>query len=323
MIRGPEMTRSLIFDTYRDQWAWKKIELEKAWARIAAAMQQQPAHDEQITVAIVDCGIKTDHEAFVENRQTVSCDRVITPREGNCGDDDGHGTMLAGTIAGVINPPCGDRVPLPPVRLLGVKFIDWYTPPMSRNAGEAIRHAVDQGARIINASWEVGLNSRELEKAIRHASDKRVLVIVAAGNNGGNNDDYRTYPASMDLPNLISVMASDREDEKPYFSNYGRDTVDIAAPGVDIISTYPYLYRPAEPPRSYNPAYRSYSGTSPAAAHASGAAALLLALNPDWTPQKLRTCLLESANRVTGLRPFCPEGRRLNLDRAVKLALQS
>ncbi len=263
------MTRSLIFETYRDQWAWKKIELEKAWARIAAAMQQQPAHNEQITVAIVDCGIKTDHEAFVENRQTVSCDRVITPREGNCGDDDGHGTMLAGTVAGVINPRCGDRVP-PPVRLLGVKFIDWYTPPMSRNAAEAIGHAVDQ-----------------------------------------------------DLPNLISVMASDRQDEKPYFSNYGCDTVDIAAPGVDIISTYPYLYRPAEPPRSYNPAYRSYSGTSPAAAHIAGAAALLLGLNSDWTPQKVRRCLLESAKRVTGLRPFCPEGRRLNLDRAVKLALQS
>jgi subtilisin family serine protease len=317
------MSRSLIFDTYRDQWAWKKIGLEKAWARVAAAMQQQSADNEQITVAIVDCGIKADHEAFVENRQLVSCDRVITPRDGTCGDDDGHGTMLAGTIAGVINPRCGDRVRVPPVRLLSVKFIDWYTPPMSRNAAEAIRHAVDQGARIINASWEVGLKSRELEEAMQDASNKGVLVIVAAGNNGGNEDDYRTYPAGLDLPNLISVMASDREDEKPYFSNYGRDTVDIAAPGVDIISTFPYLYRPAEPPRSYDPAYRSYSGTSPAAAHVSGAAALLLALNPDWTPQKVRKCLLESAKRVTGLRPFCPEGRRLNLDRAVKMALQS
>ena len=229
----------------------------------------------------------------------------------------------SGHIAGVINPRCGDHVAVPPVRLLGVKFIDWHTPPMSRNAAEAIRYAADQGARIINASWEVGLKSRELDEAIRHASDKGALVIVAAGNNGGNNDDYRTYPACLDLPNLISVMASDREDEKPYFSSYGRDTVDIAAPGVDIVSTYPYLYRPPESPRSYEPAYRSYSGTSPAAAHASGAAALLLALNPDWTPQKVRKCLLESAKRVTGLRPFCPEGRRLNLDRAVKLALHS
>jgi subtilisin family serine protease len=211
LIRGLEMSRSLIFDTYRDQWAWKKIGLEKAWARVAAAMQQQSADNEQITVAIVDCGIKADHEAFVENRQLVSCDRVITPRDGTCGDDDGHGTMLAGTIAGVINPRCGDRVRVPPVRLLSVKFIDWYTPPMSRNAAEAIRHAVDQGARIINASWEVGLKSRELEEAMQDASNKGVLVIVAAGNNGGNEDDYRTYPAGLDLPNLISVMASDRE----------------------------------------------------------------------------------------------------------------
>jgi len=316
------MTRSLIFDTYRDQWAWKKIGLEKAWAR----MQEQPVHDQQITVAIVDCGIKADHEAFVENRQLVSCDRVITPREGNCGDDDGHGTMLAGTIAGVINPRCGDRVAVPPVRRRS-SLRPSRRPCRPRHGVITISgisdHLRPEWPITITGIRKVGLKSRELDEAIRHASDKGALVIVAAGNNGGNNDDYRTYPACLDLPNLISVMASDREDEKPYFSNYGRDTVDIAAPGVDIVSTYPYLYRPPESPRSYEPAYRSYSGTSPAAAHASGAAALLLALNPDWTPQKVRKCLLESAKRVTGLRPFCPEGRRLNLDRAVKLALHS
>ena len=317
------MTRSLASDTYRGQWAWKKIELENAWARIAAAMPGQTVRDKPIIVAIADCGIKADHEAFVENRLFVSCDRVIAPREGNCGDDDGHGTMLAGTIAGVTNPLYGDRGMFRPVRLLSVKFIDWRTPPMSRNAAEAIRHAVDHGARIINASWEVGLKSRQLEEAIRYAADNGVLVIVAAGNNGGNNDDYRTFPAGFDLPSLISVMASDRQDEKPYFSNYGRDTVDIAAPGVGIVSTYPYLYRLPEVARSYDPAYRNYSGTSPAAAHVSGAAALLLSINPDWTPEEIRTCLMESADRVAGLRAFCPEGRRVNVGHAVAMALPS
>ena len=315
------MARSLTFDSYQDQWAWNKIGLKDAWARIAGTMRGRPLHDEPVTVAVADCGIKTDHEAFAERRLSVSSERVIDPRDGNCGDDDGHGTMLAGTIAGITNPHCGDRVGFHPVRLLGVKFIDWYTPPISRNAAEAIRHAVDRGARIVNASWEIGVKSRELQAAIRHAADNGVLVIVAAGNDGGNNDDYCTYPASFEFPNLISVMASDRKDEKPYFSNYGRDSVAIAAPGVDIVSTYPYLYRSRAAAGFCNPGYREYSGTSPAAAHVAGAAALLLSINPGLTPEKIRECLMESADCPPGLRPFCPEGRRVNVARAVGMAL--
>ena len=138
---------------------------------------------------------------------------------------------------------------------------------------------------------------------------------------GGNNTDYSTFPASLRFTNMITVMASDEEDQKPGFSNYG-DNVDIAAPGVNIISTSPYMRRSLAnlSPFGIQP-YRRYSGTSPAAAHVSGAAALLLSIKPSWTPQEIRACLMESSDRITALQPFCPEGRRLNLRSAVERAL--
>src|SRR5262249_1656816 len=138
------MTRSLAPQTYRDQWAWKKIGLERAWKGIAEAMPEHHAYREQITVAIVDSGIKTNHEVSVETGNSVPFKRVIPPRERNCGDDDGHGTMLAGTMAGVINPLCRAPAAVSPIHLLGVKFIDWRTPPMSRHAAAAIRSAVEK-----------------------------------------------------------------------------------------------------------------------------------------------------------------------------------
>ena len=331
-IRGAEMTRSLkisrtltgstagIDPSYSKQWAWDKIEVMQAWQLIEELRCRQSIFEEPVAVAIVDWGIQRDHEAFGPELVAPGAS-VIPTGNGNFGDDDGHGTMLAGTIAGVVtNVPGGGRA-VSLVRLLAVKFIDVRNPPMSDNAARAIRYAVDAGAKIINASWDDGLNSRELRDAIKHAEDNNVLVVVAAGNGGGNNADYPAFPASLRFTNMITVMASDEEDQKPGFSNYG-DNVDIAAPGLNIISTSPYLCRPQASLSPFDiPPYRRYSGTSPAAAHVSGAAALLLSIKPNWTPQEIRACLMEASDRITALQPFCPEGRRLNLFRAVESAL--
>ena len=172
---------------------------------------------------------------------------------------------------------------------------------------EPFRCAVDAGAKIINASWDVGLNSPELRSALKYAEDNNVLVVVAAGNGGGNNTDYLCFPASLHLTNIINVMASDEEDEKPGFSNYG-DNAHLAAPGVDIFSTSPYLCHPGTTVTRFAiKRYRKYSGTSPAAAHVTGAAALLLSMQADWRPHQLRACLMQSADRVAALQPFCPQ----------------
>ena len=302
---------------YRDQWAWQKIGVETASSIVKARLE---VLREPIKVAIVDWGIQLDHEAFDPIRGMISAARVILPHDGDFGDDDGHGTMLAGTIAGIANNLCSGRDAVRLVELLAVKFIDVLTPPTSDNAARAIRYAVEKGARIINASWDVGLNSPELRNAITEAAeagDKGVLVVVAAGNDGGSNDRYpafpaASFPATSRPSNMIVVMATNEHDEKPGFSNYGPGTVDIAAPGVNIVSTSPYLL-----PSNHHLAYRRYSGTSAAAAHVSGAAALLLSMNPDWKPADIRKRLIDSADKLPGLECYCHLGARLNLGNAL------
>jgi subtilisin family serine protease len=294
---------------YSEQWAWERMEAEAAWARLREAGRAQPI------VAIVDWGIQRDHEDLDYN--LVSGDRVIPPYNGDFSDDYGHGTMLAGTIGARANNDRGGRGAVPSARLMAVKFIDVRTPPMSKYAAKAIRCAVDDGAQIINVSWDVGLDSDDLRGAFEYAAERGRLLVVAAGNDGSDNKRYRAFPASFGFPNMIVVMATDRRDQKPGFSNYGQN-VDLAAPGVDIVTTSPYLCPPAAgPSRSYNPAYRSYTGTSPAAAHVSGAAALLLSIDDRWRPQEIRDHLIASADPVDDLKGICRAGGRLNLRRAV------
>jgi subtilisin family serine protease len=296
---------------YCEQWAWQRMEAEDAWKRLDGCRELRP-----VTVAIVDCGIQSDHEDL--NSQMVCGARVIPPDNNDFSDDDGHGTMVAGTIGAIASNDRGGRGMIPAARLMAIKFIDVRTPPMSANAANAIIRAVDKGAQIINASWNVGLDSPELEGAIEYASSRDVLVVVAAGNNGGDNTRYLSFPASYKSDNLISVLATDRNDQKASFSNYGQN-VHIAAPGVDIVSTFPYLCQPPAPPSvSYNPAYRSYSGTSAAAAHVSGAAALLLSIRPSWTAENVRGHLMETVDPIPDLRHYCRAGGRLNVGRAVK-----
>src|ERR1700741_3857002 len=101
-------------------------------------------------------------------------------------------------------------------------------------AARAIAWAVDNDADVINASFHIGMSSQVLLDAVQYASDNDVVFVAAAGNDGTDNDTLPTWPASYPLPNVISVMASNRHDDKPGFSNYGPSTVHLAAPGVGI-----------------------------------------------------------------------------------------
>ena len=320
---------------YGSQWALPKIDAPHAWDRVAQARGNRLP----VVVAIVDSGAKADHEDFLNatGATTVGGVRVLAPAVANFADDTGHGTMLTGIIAAVTNdqlgiagigsvPVTGAGAPnIPVLTPYEIKFDDTRTPPTALAAAIGFLLAVNQGARVINASWHV------LDPGILYAVISAVgtlnpplLVVAAAGNQGRDNDKIPTLPASyrrsvrgaQPLNNLISVMASDRDDNKCWFSNYGA-TVDLAAPGEDVLSTSLYFSTPPPPPTPiYSPAYRQTSGTSAAAAFVSAAAGLLLAID-NWTPAEIRNHLVASSDLIPNLQGAGRAGPRLNLRRAV------
>jgi thermitase len=310
-----------VFDDspYRKQWALKKINLELAQQQLQAKGGGKP-----VTVAIVDWGVQAGHREFRDG-PPIEAARVMRDADSKAADDNtvGHGTMLAGIIGGLV----------PNVTLLVVKFVDARTTPNAENAAAAIRFALNHSSapRVINASWDVSLDQRSvLAAAIEEARDcsPGVVVVAGAGNDGRDNDKTRSLPATFAKPdpealefsNLISVMASDENDKKPEFSNYGAQTVHLAAPGTEIISTT--TYRGTDPPAKspgspYSGGYFLYNGTSAAAALVSAAAAMLLSVDDKLSPKQVRDRLIASADKSAGLKGLCRANGRLNLSQAL------
>ncbi len=221
-------------------------------------------------------------------------------------DDHGHGTHVAGIIGAVANNGRGIAGVAWNVRLMAVKFLNANGTGTVADAVRAIDYAVQMGARIINASWGGAGYSSILGQAIKRAENAGVLFVTAAGNNGTNNDQTPTYPASFSNTNILAVAASDRNDNLATFSNFGPSTVHLAAPGVAILSTLP------------NNGYASWSGTSMAAPHVSGAAALLWARHPDWNFRQVKDRLLQTVDPLSSLQGKVLTGGRLNLERALQ-----
>jgi len=141
--------------------------------------------------------------------------------------------------------------------------------------------------------------SQGLEDAISYANDHNVLFVAAAGNSDSNNDVNPHYPSSYNVPNVLAVAATDRNDAKAWFSSYGLTTVDLGAPGVDTLST--------EPGNNYG--YKS--GTSMATPHVSGAAALLKGYNPSLSALDLKSIIMDSVDPVASMSGITVTGGRL------------
>jgi subtilisin family serine protease len=148
--------------------------------------------------------------------------------------EDYHGTHVSGTIAASVNGQ-GVVGVAPNVKIMAVKFLGSYGGYTS-DAILAIQYAKAEGAKISNNSWGGGSYDQALYDAINNSGS---LFVAAAGNAGNDNDNYRFYPASYDLPNILSVAAIDRQGKLADFSNYGEKSVDISAPGVSILSSVP------------------------------------------------------------------------------------
>ena len=217
----------------------------------------------------------------------------------------GHGTHVGGIIAAKGNNSIGVSGVSWNASLMPLKFLNANSHGYVSDAIEALGYATQMGARISSNSWGGFGFSQALYEAIARAQLDNHLVIAAAGNHGANTDLSPLYPASFDLDNIISVSASDPSDQLAVFSNYGANTVDIAAPGVDIYSTLP------------NGKYGYASGTSMAAPFVSGAMSLLLAQNNGLSYLELKQRMLSNVDYPSLLAGKSTSSGRLNIEKAL------
>jgi hypothetical protein len=236
-------------------------------------------------------------------------------------DDNGHGTHVAGTIAAVGNNARGVAGVSWNSKIMALKFLGADGSGDTAGAIRALDYARNMkvkygvNVRLTNNSWGGGGYSQALQDAIARTETAGMLFVAAAGNGdeygiGVNNDVLPSHPANSPSGNVISVAATDRNDRLATFSNYGATTVDLAAPGVDIASTYPgnqYVYM---------------SGTSMAAPAVSGVAALAWSLKPTAIYQQVKDAILQGADKVAGLAGKVLTGGRLNARGALN-ALQA
>jgi len=224
-------------------------------------------------------------------------------------DYNGHGTHTAGTIGAMGNNRNGVAGVVWETSLMALKIFDDAGNGATESViAEAIRYAVNAGARVSNNSWgATGGFGATLYNAIAYAAQNDHVFVVAAGNNGVNSDYsfLRSYPASYDLPNIITVAATDSFGDLAYFSNYGEVSVDLAAPGSGILSTY------------LNGKFAYLSGTSMAAPHVTGAVALLLSKNENLSYTEIKSVLMNSVDTNSYLAGTSVTGGKLNLARAI------
>ncbi len=244
-------------------------------------------------------GIDDDGNGVVDdvhgyNAQTKSGDPM---------DDDQHGTHCSGTIGAVGNNGQGVVGVNHKANIMAVKFLG---PNGGTLAGaiDGLIYATKNGARVTSNSWGGGGYNQALRDTLANSP---ALHIFAAGNERNNNDAKPAYPASYDLPNVISVAATDRNDKLSSFSNWGEKSVDLAAPGSAILSTVP------------GGKYESFNGTSMACPHVSGVAGLLLAEDPTLSNAKLKSLLLDSVDLVPALAGKTVTGGRLNAASALQM----
>ncbi|UJF35090.1 S8 family peptidase [Paenibacillus hexagrammi] len=250
----------------RYQWNLPLIETVQGWKLNRGA--------KDVTVAVVDTGVDLQHPDLRD--QLLPGYNVISGTD-SPQDDVGHGTHVAGVIAALVNNNLGVAGMTWYNKVLPVKVLDQTGAGSTYSVAQGIIWAADHGAKVMNLSLGNYADSEFLHDAIRYAFDKDVALIAASGN---DNTERPGYPAAY--PEVFAVAATDSENNKAPFSNYG-DYIDVAAPGVSIASTYP------------NNQYAALSGTSMASPHVTALAALVRSANPLLTNTEVYEVIRQSA----------------------------
>ena len=227
-------------------------------------------------------------------------------------DDEGHGTHVSGTIGAVGNNSRGVVGVNWNASIMGVKFLDASGSGYASDAIDAIEFVIQTKAffgeaanvRVLSNSWGGAGFDQSLLDEIKRANSADMLFVAAAGNSGSNNDNIAFYPSNYDAFNVVAVAATDNTDSLASFSNYGSTTVDLGAPGVSILSTYPGDYAYAD-------------GTSMATPHVSGAAILILS-KCTLNTAELKANILNNVDPIFSLAGKTVTGGRLNINKAIR-----
>ncbi|UJA19113.1 S8 family serine peptidase [Thermoleophilia bacterium SCSIO 60948] len=305
------------------------IDAPEAWNRETGSAQT--------VVAVVDTGVDMTHPDLADNIWT-NPGETGSGRETNGVDDDangfvddwrgwdfgnadndpsdeqwmvdgadkgGHGTHVAGTIGAEGDNSLGVVGVNWDVQLMSVKTFPAAT---SYTVADSLYYAGNSGADVVNASFSGSGFSELVHWAI--SQHPGTLFVTGAGNDGLDGDASKRYPCAYNLPNVICVAATGHRDQLADFSNYGDETVDLGAPGVNIGSTAATYRRPDDP-------YMVMSGTSMATPMVAGAAGILVSRWPEASAGQLRDALLGGVDPVTALNGKTVTGGRLNLDHAL------
>lgn len=248
------------------QWNLPLIGTEQGW-KITRGV-------EDVTIAVIDTGVDLEHPDL-KNRIMKGIN--VLDEAAGPNDDNGHGTHVAGIIASETNNHEGGAGMTWFNKIMPVKAMGAEGYGTTFDIAKGIIWAVDHGADIINMSLGNYQPSRVLEEAVKYAYEKDVVMVSAAGNDGS---DQPTFPSSY--PEVLSVAAVDYDGKRASFSNFG-DYIDISAPGVYIPSTY------------FKGEYAALSGTSMAAPHVAGLAALLKSANPDLSNKQIMDIIQTTA----------------------------
>ncbi len=274
----------------------------------------------QIKIAVIDTGIDYRHEDLRDNMWVNTAEANGRPgvdddqngyvddihgydfanNDGDPMDGNGHGTHCAGTIGAVHDNGLGVAGVMADVSLVGLKFLSDQGSGSTDNAIKAIDYAIKAGVDIMSNSWGGGGASQALKEVIEKANRAGIIFTAAAGNSGSDNDSRPQYPANYDVENVISVAAHTAQNRLASFSCYGRNTVHVAAPGHNILSSYK------------NGQYEVLSGTSMATPHVSGALGLLLSYEGAMSPAQVRERLMATSEPAKAYRSRTLAGGRLS-----------
>ncbi len=258
---------------------WDDTDIIEAWEAIEVS-----GPGTQVVIAVVDSGVDLDHPELA-GRLIAGYDFANNDTVPE--DDTGHGTKVCGILGAIGNNNVGIagvawNIDIAIMPLKFMKNNDGKTTGTLSDAIDAIYYAVNNGADIINASWGFYSYSASLGEAVQYARDHGVLFVASAGNKSQDNDLNDHYPSNYPYDNVIAVAAMNRYGDLASFSNYGEETVDIAAPGDGLSTTIPG-------------GYSSWvSGTSFATPFVTGVVAMVISQSPDLDYISVRNALLDT-----------------------------